>query len=316
MEHKEIISLAKDYLNKPYSEDYISDISKTPKKFFASIVNLNEHQIRKVLTKKPEYSNVISDGWHSLNYACLTNNPEIVSLFIEKSIANGLTHLPKTTKSKKGIPNNLTLLHFCSAFDLDKSYAKILTCLTNLEEQEFNITLRYGLFFNNSKVPLFVKPIIGEDIYQKEMLDFYVSHWKNENGSIKPRSHDIFIKNFKGNIDKFKDFEIDVCFKLDGRKNYFTSTLEMFINYQYEIEEMGFDKFKKTINYFLSNGYSLNEKDGEDKTPRSYLERFIKNVNDFSFENALTKFIPEIEKKSLSNELKNENTLKTKKIKI
>lgn len=307
MEKNDIIAHAKEYLLKDYSDQHISELASSAKKFFSSIQNMDYSQVKKVLEKNPSLSNKYYDGWHSINYACLTNDPGIVNQVVTIAVnEQKLEFFPQTNKFKKGIPENTTLLHFCAANNLDKAYAKLISFMGNLEEINFSTHIRYAFAYNSLKTGLFIKHII-EDKYQEEMLNFYAGNNK---------AYQIFVENFKYNPEKFDDWGIDVKTTKDGL-NYFSLTMKMIEAYYYDVEEkVSPEKFERIVNYFLDRGFTLETKDLYDETIRTNIEKIINRFSSFSFSEKIKNLNPKFEKKSLENQLNKENNFKKTKLKI
>ena len=286
------------------------------KKFLLGLSKLDERQIIKVLNIHPEYANKKITGWHSLHYACLLNNPHILDNFMRKAIADGMKTLPTTEVIKKEIDSGLTLLNFCAFTNNEYSYAKVLTFLGNIEEQNFEESLRYGLLNGSYKTVKLINKIIGEEKSQQLMLEFFTSKHITQNGRLRENIDYALVETFKHNPSKFDDYGIDIRTTIVGKPNYFTSTLKLFLRDTYTIEKQGINTIKNYLRYFTSKGFDFDTKDNEGVTPRVYLNKFIDKLFDQSLRDQLINFLPEVEKVALDNVLEKSTLIEPKKIKI
>ncbi len=319
MNKQDIIGLAKSLLDSPYNEENLLKISeKNPKKFFNNLSSLDERQIKEILKLHPDYANKFSDGWHALHYASTLNNHFIVEEFMQGAIKQGLTSLPSTTKSKKGITENVGMLNFCAANNCDKSYLRILTYLSNPEEQDFEMTFKYALYYNSNKIIPIIQKIVGNEASQKIMYDFFVNKRKNEDGKLIDRLRITLKNKFKENPKKLEDYNIDFHYKEEGKKNYFTATLNMINNsvYDYTENREGLELIKNYIGFFLEKGFDFDSPDRQGVSPRKYIEEIINNLEIGWGKELLEQYVSEMEVKSLDNKLPKKKGIEPKKIKI
>lgn len=311
MEKDAIIEFARNFLAEPYSEEFLKNLAeKNHKKFLNNLSRLDERQINKVLKDHPEYANRVHDGWHSLHYACLLNNQVVLDKFMQLAIADGLKSLPRTEKDKKDTSAGLSLLNFCATMNCDKSFAKILTYLNNPEEQDFSQGLCFSILYNSTKTIKFIQKIMGPEKSQKDMLEFFNRARRN----FQTNANYVLSNHFKYKPERFEDYGVDVNFKLDNLKNYFTLSLRTIADNLYEVEDT--EKVKSCVVYFVDKGFNLDTPDGTNETPRTILENMIKNSPTNYFSNQLEKYIKEIEHKSLRNILEEKKIFEPKKLKI
>lgn len=307
MNKEKIQEIAQSFLQEPYSDETLGKLAeKNHKKFLNNLSKLDERQINKILKAYPEYSNKTLDGWHSLHFAALLNDSHILENFMKNAINNGLTSLPTTTKGKKDIPENISFLNFCAANNCDKSFAKILTYLSNPEEQNFKEAIVYSLYYSNPKVIKFLEKLMNKEDMQSTMLNYF-----------NDRIHRLdFLWKTNTSIEKLANLGIDIKYEEENKKNYFTLVLESMNNNCYDIEQKGFDYIKNTINQLIDNGFSLDTPDKKGNMPRDILEIFIKNLYSNGLQEKLEEYMLLINSKSLNNELKNQTTVEPKKFKI
>ncbi len=310
-----IINFAKEYTNRNYNDEFYKKLSSNKKTFLSSLPKLEHRQIKEVLKISPQFSNSFSDGWHSVHYACLSNNAQIVSTVIDGAINQGITEYPTTQKAKRGVAKGVSLLNFCASLDLDESFATVLLNLSAPESQNFEVTLKYAFLYGSPKVTNLLKTIYPEN-FQKIILSSYC-FMKEENKKVKNNFFGVFIDNFKYNPEKFLDYGIDINYKLENERTYFTNTLYWLNQYSHLIEdEMKGDKFKNLILFFLKNGENLDDKDGYGDSPRD----LIKNIKNKIFDSKTIESIDDSEslfdKLSLNNKLNQSNQKQTTKLKI
>ncbi len=309
-----ITKKASEYIQRYSNDDFYSFLTKNKRNFLSTLNKLDERQIREVLKRKPEYANVFHDGWHSLHYACLSNNHRIVTIMMDFAINQGLTEFPSTQKIKRNIPTNISLLNFCASLDLDDSFATAILNLSTPESQNFEMTLKYAFLYGSPKVTNFIYQLNIED-FQKTILSSYC--FKKEDGNkVKNNFYAVFVENFKCNPEKFLDYNIDINYKIDNERNYFTNTLYWLNHYSYVVEDIKEDKFKKLIMFFLKNGFILDEKDGLGDSPRKLLDDLKNKIFDSSIISMLENSKTEFNQLSLNNQLKDSNTNQQIKLKI
>ncbi len=297
---EEILKIANQYLEQKIA-DKINGY-KNFKTFINSLNDLSLEEIRKILKEKPEYSNKESNGLHAIHYAALTKNIKVFDLFFDEASKNGLDCLPKTSKDNKRIPKGISFLGFCMLMDLDEVYAKSLTLLVSPEEQDFKHHLKFSFLYNSRKIASFLNKIIPNE-YQNTMYCAFMEDNKNTYTS---NVYQIFMKNFNKNPNRFEDLGVDVTFKKDGSENYFTKTLNTFIQTSEELQSLEQEELKKldnTINFFIGKGMSVNEKDGLGVSPLDLLERFAENKKYDYNHSLLEKIINESKVNSLGIEL-------------
>lgn len=318
MEKEAILSIARSFLAEPYSEEYINKLAgKNHKKFLNNLSTLDERQIVKVLAEHPEYSNKELNGWHSLHYAALLNNSYILDKFVQNALKDGLSSLPRTTAVKKNTPAGLNLLTFCAAMNCDKSYAKLLTYLSDPEQQDFKHALSYSILFNSTKSMKFLQKLLGPEQSQQHMLEFFNRVEATSSGS-RSNIQYVMSNHFKYNPERFDDYGVDVTFQSDKLRNYFTLTAKCYADNYYEIEnlELSADKLRKSISYFIEKGFSFDTPDAFNDTPRKYLDEFKESLSSSYHASQVEKIMKELEQQSLQNNLPKVNTVQPKKIKI
>ncbi len=309
-----IINKALEHIQRYSNDNFYNFLTKNKRNFLSTLNKLDEKQVREVLKRKPEYANVFHDGWHSLHYACLSNNYKIVTVIMDSAINQGLTEFPTTQKLKRRIPANISLLNFCASLDLDDSFATAILNLSTPASQNFEVTLKYAFLYGSPKVTNFIHQLKMED-FQKTILSTYC--FKKEDGNkLKNNFYAVFVENFKCNPEKFLDYKIDINYKIDNERNYFTNTLYWLSHYSYIIEDMKEDKFKNLIMFFLKNGFNLDDKDGLGDSPRKLLDDLKNKVFDSSITSMLENCKTEFDKLSLNNQLKHLNTNQQNKLKI
>jgi hypothetical protein len=307
MNKEKIQEIAQNFLNEPYSDETLGRLAeKNHKKFLNNLSKLDERQINKILKAYPEYSNKVLDGWHSLHFVALLNDPNILESFMKNAINNGLTSLPKTTKEKKDIPENISFLNFCAANNCDKSFVKILTYLSNPEEQNFNEAIIYSLHYGNSKVIKFLEKVMVKEDIQSTMLSYF---------NDRPHRLD-FLWKTTTSVEKLNNMGVDIKYEEDNKRNYFTLVLESMNNNYYDIEQKGFDYIRNTIDQFMDSGFSLDIPDKKGNMPRASLELFIKNTYSNSLQEKLEEYMLLLNSKSLNNDLVKKNNVEPKKFKI
>lgn len=310
-----IINIAKEHINRNYNDEFYSKLSSNKKTFLSLLPKLEYKQIKEVFKRSPQFANSFSDGWHSLHYACLSNNPQIVSMVIDEAINQGVTEYPTTQKAKRGAAKGVSLSNFCASLDLDESFATVLLNLSTPENQNFETTIKYAFSYGSPKVTNLLKKIYTEN-FQNVMLSFYCFE-KEEEKKVRNNFHTIFVNNFKCNPEKLLDYGIDINYKLDNQRTYFTNTLYWLNQYSYLIEEnLKEDKFKNLILFFLENGENLDDKDGLGDSPRE----LIKNLKNKIFDSKTVEIIDDsfvlFDKLSLNNKLNKSNQNKVTKLKI
>lgn len=316
MNKENIVKIAKDFLDKTSSDGLIIELSKSHKKFFNNLSKLNVVQIDKILDVSPEFSNKTYDGWHAMHYACLTNDSYIVDVFMKRAMRNGLSSLPLTEKSKKDITQNVSLLNFCSANNCDSSFAKILTYLSNPEEQDFCHSLIFSISYYSSKTANLLKNFISEEDFQKTSFEFLL----RDNGAVFFR---VLNSGFKFNINRFADFGINLKQTYENENNYFSVFLNSLCEKSYILDDLFekdnkfSDKILNCINFFLDNGYSLDAKNINGIAPKEQLTNLIYCLS-YELQDVLNKFLESKETiaKSLNNDLAKKNIPECKKIKI
>ncbi len=322
MEKEKILELVKSILNEPYSEEYLDKLAKkNPKKFLNNLATLDERQIKYILREHPEYANTTHDGWHSLHYACMLNDKHILGMFFQKAIDQGLSHIPKTEASKKNIGEGVPLLNFCVANNCEKSFGKVLTFLSNPEEQDFNWLLRYGLSYHSPKVIPMIQKIMGEEESQKEMLKYFSSSWVSSKGVKHYNFYNTFAETFKCKIERFEEYGIDFNYRTPEGKNYFTAALDAIAEnvydfWEYDEKDEREDRFKKLLDFFLDKGFSFNGVDGENNTPRTYINKIVEGIYSTYKKERIEEYIAQLEAKSLDNELPKNSIVQPKRIKL
>ena len=309
-----IVNIAHEYTKRYSNDDYYNFLSKSKTNFLSNLNKLNYNQIKEVLRRKPEYSNVFYDGWHSIHYACLSNNSHVVSLMIDTAINQGMNEFPTTEKLKRRIPANISLLNFCASLDLDDSFATSILNLSSPENQNFELTLRYAFLYGSPKVVNFISKL-ELDSFQKTLLSSFCFKSVEDN-KVKNNFYAVFVENFKCNPERFKDYNIDITYTIENERNYFTNTLYWLNNYSYLIDEMKEDKFKNIITFFLKNGCNLDDKDGFGDSPRKLLDDLKNKIFDSSIISMLENCKIEFEQLSLNNKLKQSKTNQPTKLKI
>lgn len=322
MEKEKILELAKNILNQPYSEEYLDKLAqKNPKKFLNNLASLDERQIKYILREHPGYANTTHDGWHSLHYACMLNDQHILGIFFQKAIDQGLSHIPKTEASKKNIGEGVPLLNFCVANNCEKSFAKVLTFLSNPEEQDFNWLLRYGLSYHSPKVIPIIQKIMGEEAYQQEMLSYFSSSWVSSKEVRRSHFYDTFSDTFKCKIERFEEYGIDFNYRNPEGKNYFTAALSAIAEnvynfWEYDEKDERQDRFKKCLDFFLDKGFDFDSPDGENNSPRTYISKIVEGIYSSYRKEKMEEYIAQLETKSLDNKLPKNNLVQPKRIKV
>ena len=316
--------MATSFEIKSYAQQYLDDIfnlSKVPgilSKGNGAICHfnrLNLEQIKYLINENETLANTKHQGWHSLHYAALNPDFRVFQYIFKRFLDSGATVLPITEKEKKKIASGTSLTDFCLINDQEKVYAMLTTILKNPDENIKDLLFK-SLVYKSPNCVKYFTGFLGEQA-QPVLFKYYNNSYLDSHTNKEVyRGHYLITNGLAYNIAALFNYGIDINYRDEDNNSYFLVTLKILNTYIQEYNQpKRADIFRRSVLFFLKNEFTLDEKNLDGDSPRSFLVSILNNCSS-NVETDLREIITAYDHKKLSHLFATEEKKPVKKMKI